>query len=262
MAALRAKWREMTWYRRVLLTVMVLEILVFGVLTAAAVSRPGVPYGDGFLLPRMEGDLRIYEGTVDGEPARFTISPGGEVSYRWGDFQYGPYQVLKDQTAVPEGIPVREETGLEIRRGDAVLFRGSYDQDSPIPLTDESGEPVWDMTFSVGSIGGETTVYVDGREVSWEEQHAPRLAAVAEMALGPELEHRGSIGYYLLVTLLAVLNILQICFPGFFFRLSLLGHVRNREDAEPSDFYIGMEQLEWAFLAVVCLALYIGCCTM
>ena len=158
MAALRAKWREMTWYRRILLTVMVLEILVFGVLTAAAVSRPGVPYGDGFLLPRMEGDLRIYEGTVDGEPARFTISPGGEVSYRWGDFQYGPYQVLKDQTAVPEGIPVREETGLEIRRGDAVLFRGSYDQDSPIPLTDESGEPVWDMTFSVGSIGGETTV--------------------------------------------------------------------------------------------------------
>ena len=260
MTALRAKWTAMNWYRRGLSITMVLEILVFGVLTATAVSQPGVSYGDGFLVPRREGEVRIYEGTVDGEPARFTVSPGGEVSYRWGEFSYGPYRVSRDPAAVPEGFR-GEETGLEIRRGDEVVFRGSYSPDSPVPLIDESGAPVWDAALSVEIIGEESTLYVDGRAVTWEERHAPRLAAVAEMALGPALTHRGSVGYYLLITLLAALNLLQICFPGFFFRLSLLGHVRNREAAEPSSFYIGMERLEWALLAALCLVLYIVCCT-
>ena len=40
------------------------------------------------------------------------------------------------------------------------------------------------------------------------------------------------------------------------FRLSLWGHVRNVEAAEPSDFYVAMEHLEWMVLAVVCFALY------
>jgi len=32
--------------------------------------------------------------------------------------------------------------------------------------------------------------------------------------------------------------------------------VRNINDAEPSDFYIAMEKLEWGMLAVICLVLY------
>ena len=63
-------------------------------------------------------------------------------------------------------------------------------------------------------------------------------------------------GQYLAVTLLALFNIIQICFPHLFFRLSLLGRVRNIDDAEPSDFYIAMEQIEWVVLALACLLFY------
>ena len=63
-------------------------------------------------------------------------------------------------------------------------------------------------------------------------------------------------GFYLTVTLLALFNIIQICFPHLFFRLSLLCRVRNIDDAEPSDFYIAMEQSEWVVLALACLLLY------
>ena len=103
---------------------------------------------------------------------------------------------------------------------------------------------------------GGATLYVDGREVVREEQYAPPLSVLAEVALGPELTHRGSVGLYLAVTLLALVNILQICFPGFFFRLSLWGHVRNIETAEPSDWYILMERIEWLILTLACLVLY------
>lgn len=41
------------------------------------------------------------------------------------------------------------------------------------------------------------------------------------------------------------------------FRLSLPGHVRSRDQAEPSEFYITTEHLEQAFLTMLCLILYI-----
>ena len=63
-------------------------------------------------------------------------------------------------------------------------------------------------------------------------------------------------GIYLGVTLLALLNAVQICFPGFFFRLSLWGHVRNVDDAEPSEFYIAVEHAEWVLLALLVPVLY------
>ena len=254
MEKLKARWLEMDLYRRILLAVMAAEIVGFLIASVIMVNRPGLEYRDALLYPRTEGETQIYEGTVDGEPAQFVVSPEGEVSYQWGDFSYGPWQVSRDPTAVPDGF--RGETGLEIRRGDEVVFRGIYNPGSSNLLIDENGEPVWDMTFSVESSGGGATLYVDGREVTREEQHQPSLGALARIVLAPELTHRGSILLYLATTLLALLNVVQICFPHFFFRLSLWSRVRNIDDAEPSDWYIAMENIEWAVLAIVCLVLY------
>ena len=254
MEKLKAKWLEMNLYRRILLAVMVAEIMGFLIANVIAANRPGLEYGGTLLYPRMERETQIYEGTVDGEPAQFVVSPEGEVSYQWGDFSYGPWQVSRDPTAVPDGF--RGETGLEIRRGDEVVFRGIYNPGSSNLLIDENGEPVWDMTFSVESSGGGAALYVDGREVTREEQHQPSLGALARIVLAPELTHRGSLLLWFVVTLIALMNTLQLCFPGFFFRLSLWGHVRNIDDAEPSDFYIVAERLEWLILALACLFLY------
>ena len=259
METLKAKWLEMDLYRRILLAVMLAEIFGFLLANVIVVNRPGLEYGDALLYPSTEGELQVYEGKLDGEPARFTVSPEGEISYQWGEFSYGPYQVTVDPAAFPETLGEHDgkyNIGLEISQGGAVLFRGGYCPGDFLSLWDESGEPVWNTAFSVGSGGEEATLYVDGREVTWEEQHEPSLGALARIVLAPELTHRGNVWLYLAVTLLAVFNCFQICFPHFFFRLSLWSRVRNIDDVEPSDWYIAMEKLEWFILAVVCLVLY------
>ena len=258
MTALKAKWSEMSRYRRVLLLVMAIEILAFFFATLVMINRPGLEYGDALLYPSTEGETQIYEGKLDGEPARFTVSPEGEISYQWGEFSYGPYQVTVDPAAFPETLGEHDgkyNIGLEISQGGAVLFRGGYRPGDTLSLWDESGEPLWGIRVSATMSDG-TVIGENGRVISPEEQHEPGLGALARIVLAPELTHRGNIWLYLTVTLLAVFNCFQICFPHFFFRLSLWGHVRNIDDAEPSDWYIAMENIEWAVLAMVCLALY------
>lgn len=251
---MRELWREMSRYRQILLAAMAAMILGFGIATPIVCSISGIEYGDTLLRFREEGGTAYYEGTVDGEAAAFSVSPDGTVEYRWGEYQYGPYQMVEDPSAAPEDFRM---TGIEIRQGDQVLFRGGFQPNSALPLYQENGEPLWDLGISVTMSGGRVVeAGEDGREIGLREQHEPGPAALARLALAPELTHRGSVGRYLLITLLALFNIFQICCPSFFFRLSLIGRVRNVEQAEPSDFYIAMEKLEWLILAGACLFLY------
>lgn len=256
MTALKANWKELSRYRQVLLVIMAAEILWFLVANIIAAVRPGLEYQDGFLYARREGETQIYEGKLDGEKAQFTVSPTGEVAYQWGDYSYGPYQVTRD----PSAAPAQQENavGIEISQGDVLLFRGGYVPNSYVGLYQESGEPVMSLDIYMVTSGG-TILNGSGGEISQQEYHAPSPAVLARVVLAPELTHRGSVLLYLVVTLFAALNIFQICFPGFFFRLSLMGLVRNREDAEPSDFYIWMEHIEWAVLAIACLVFYNMC---
>ena len=253
MTALKAKWSEMSLYRRVLLLVMAIEILAFFFATLVMINRPGLEYQDALLYPGTEGDIQIYQGTVDGETARFAVSPEWEVSYQWGDYTYGPYQITEDPAAVPDGYEGSQ--GIEIRLGDEVLFRGCYLPRSTLSLIQEDGELLWgSSSYAFASDG--TILGENGRVITQQEFHEPDLYTLVRVALEPELTHRGSMGLYLAVTLLALFNIIQICVPHLFFRLSLLGRVRNIDDAEPSDFYIAMEQSEWVVLALACLLFY------
>ena len=257
MTALKAKWSEMSRYRRVLLLVMAAEILVFFIANVLAFLRPGLEYQDTLLYPRTEGELQIYQGKVDGETARFTVTPGGEVSYQWGEYTYGPYQISEDPSAVPDGYEGSQ--GIEIRLGDEVLFRGCYLPSSTFPLIQEDGESLWEDS-NIYMISGEK-IWRNGQEITEREYREPSLSALARVALGTELTRQGNILLYLLITVLAVFNVLQICFPGLFFRRYIRWRVRDPELAEPSDFYIAMERMEWVVIAIVCLVLYGMCLT-
>ena len=253
MTAIQNKWAEMSWFRRVLLIVMLAEMVGFGIATAVTVGRWGLEYQGELLYPRREGDVTWYEGKVDGEPTVFAVGPDGTVEYRWGEYAYGPYQVAEDPTAVPEEFQY-SGTGVEIRQGDQVLFRGYRFADM---LFDEGGEPFWGIR-AYGHTSDGTIVGEGGQTISQEEYHAPSFSTLAWVVLEPELTHKGSVGLYLAVTLLALLNIVQILFPKVLFKLSLLGHIRSVDidDAEPSSFYITMEHIEWVVLAGACLILY------
>ena len=252
MNAIRGKWAGMSWFRRILLLLMAAEILIFTAATAAAVSRPGLAFGDALLLPREEGDVTWYEGTADGQPAALSVAADGTAAYRWGEEVYGPYRVVRDPSAAPEGF--RAEDGIEVRLGDEVLFRGCFLRDAGgIPLIDENGDPLWSLYASTydGTPGAEDPSTPRAR-------HEPELEELIRAVLAPELVHRGDMGFCLLTHLLTLLNMAQILFPEAMFRFSLWGHVRNREQAEPSDWYLFTTRLSWVIIAILCLVLYIG----
>ena len=77
-------WREMSWYRRILLIVLAVMIAGFGIATLAAGGREGMEYQNTLLRFTQEGEVRRYTGRVDGKGAEFTVRPGGRVEYRWG----------------------------------------------------------------------------------------------------------------------------------------------------------------------------------
>ena len=74
MTALKAKWSEMSRYRRGLLIVMAIEILSFFFATLVMINRPGLEYQDALLYPRTEGELRFtragWTGKPPGSPSR------------------------------------------------------------------------------------------------------------------------------------------------------------------------------------------------
>lgn len=249
---MREKWRELSLFQRVLLVILAAMILGFGVATPIMSIRKGIEYRDTMLYFTREGEVRRYAGRVDGKRTEFTVQPGGTVEYRWGEEAYGPYQVTEEPSAAPEHYM----TGLEIRQGGQMLFRGGFmDGEWPI-LYGEDGEPFELLSITYGTSDGK--VYdSNGKELTPRDLHEPGLSTVARLALREaELTHRGSFGLYLLVTLLAVFNMFQICFPGFMFRLSIMWHVRDPYAAEPSDFYVAMEKAEWVILTVVAAVLY------
>ena len=251
MTAIQNKWADMSWFRRVLLILMLVEIVAFGIATAVTVGRWGLEYQGELLYPRTEGD--VTWPSCGACLSNMAVAPDGTVEYRWGEYAYGPYQVVEDPTAVPEEFQY-SGTGVEIRRDDEVIFRGCRFSDM---LFDEDGEPFWEIR-AYGHVSDGTIVAEDGQTVSQEEYHAPGFSTLVQVVLEPELTHKGNVGLYLAVTFLALLNLVQILFPEALFKLSLLGRIRSIDidDAEPSSFYIAMEHIEWVVLAGACLIFY------
>lgn len=252
---MREKWRELSLLQRALLVILAGMILGFGIATPIVSTRKGIEYGDTLLRFTREGEVSRYAGEIDGKRAEFTVYPGGTVEYRWGEEVYGPYQVEGDPAAPDNyaGIGVRR---VRIRLGDQTLFEGRFSPVGWPTLFSQDGEPFDFLSITYQTSGGKVCDS-QGKELAPRDLHEPGLSTVARLGLQEaELTHRGSVGQYLLVTLLAVFNMFQICFPGLMFRWSIMWHVRDPYGAEPSDFYIFMERAEWVLLTGVAAVLY------
>ena len=241
------KWREMSWFRRVLVALLAGMILGGGIATTVVTGREGIKYQETLLLLTREGEACRYTGRLDGERAEFTVRPGGLVEYRWGEEAYGPYQVVEDPSAAPE----KGMTGLEIRLGDETIFRGAYSGAVGwAMLQDESGK-ITDMLDLISDGPGGRAYSAGGRD-----RHGPSLAAVAGLGMDRlGLTHRGNLGLYLLATALAAVTIFMVCCPELMFRWNIMWDIRNPEKAEPSDWYLFSERVTW--IACTGLAAYL-----
>ena len=202
--------------KKVLLLVLAALVALFGVLYWRSAAGPeGVAYRDVLYFPTQELEALVYTGKADGQTVSYAVGSDGSVTCRVGETVHGPYTIREDPSAVPDGYEGSQ--GIEIRLGDEVLFRGCYLPRSTLSLIQEDGEPLWgSSSYAFASDG--TILGENGRVITQQEFHEPDLYTLVRVALEPELTHRGSMGLYLAVTLLALFNIIQICFPHLFFR--------------------------------------------
>lgn len=116
--------RDLDKPQKIILALLLIMVLVFSILYPLTISRVGFEYMDTILVVSQENGSTVYSGKINGEKARFTVSEDKSVMFTCGDKSYGPFTVVEDPTAVPDDSGSRSLTGIELREGDELLFRG------------------------------------------------------------------------------------------------------------------------------------------
>ena len=241
---MREKWRSLERLAQVMLIIQAVLLAVFTVIYPIVRSRTGIEYRGRLLARSVQGENTVYAGRADGMAAAFTVSPGGVVEDRHGEDLYGPYTVTLDPAAVPEGEQIAINlTGVEVRRGDEVIFRGGCYEDSFLMLWDENG--TIHSQFS------------DGIAASRSDPSEPKVAELLQLVLAPEETRQGFLPLYWLGTFVAGLNALSICYADALFRWNLRFRIRDPEKAEPSEWELFGRRAGWIFLTALTFFIYL-----
>ena len=250
------KWKSLSRLPRVLLVLQAAMLVLFTILYPVISSREGILYRDAFLVRSEADGLTRYAGRLEGRAAVFTVSPTGEVTYQLGEAAYGPYTVALDSSAVPQGHELSDVlTGVEVREGDEILFRGGWWYRSGFTwLVWEDGRE-WDTFAVTVSAGGQT---YDLSEEAAEDPDAPAVSFLLELVLAPELTYRGDWGLYFLGLFCTAMGAAAIWFADALFRHNLRFLIRDPERAEPSEWELFSRKASWCFFTALALFSYLA----
>ena len=255
MRQLLKRIKSLNRYQKGVLLVMAAMVLVFTAAYAVVISREGIVYHNGALLAAdREDGVTTYSGRVLGEPAVFTVWEDKRLTFQYGDHVYGPYTLKEDPSAVPANIGLVDSlTGLELRRGDEILFRGGMLDGDYRQLYNEDGS-LADFGISIvtntGGMMDEKGTVIDPME--------PAVSTIVSLMMGPRLTHKGQWSIWLIGVLACVLTAVSILYADELFRRRLSLQIRNAELAEPSDWEITNRYIAWTVLPVLALILFIA----
>ena len=255
MRQLLKRIKSLNRYQKGVLLVMAAMVLVFTAAYAVVISREGIAYHNGALLVAdREDGVTTYSGRVLGEPAVFTVWEDKRLTFQYGDHVYGPYTLKEDPSAVPANIGLVDSlTGLELRRGDEILFRGGMLDGDYRQLYNEDGS-LADFGISIvtntGVMMDENGTVIDPME--------PAVSTIVSLLMGPRLTHKGQWSIWLIGVLACVLTAVTILYADELFRRRLSLQIRNAELAEPSDWEITNRYIAWTVLPVLALILFIA----
>lgn len=237
--------KELNGYQKGILVVVTAMLLVFSILYGVVTSRVGYSYKGALLMPSQEGENTVYTGKLYGVETRLTVTAEKTVELQYGEESFGPYSIRVASSAVPEGMDTSGNvTGLELLRGDEVLFRGAV-----VDLGDSHL-----LYHQDGSIAGVEGSYEDSYG---GEAIEPSVSNVLDLLDGPELIHRGDWTAWLGGVFCCVVTALSILFVDELFRFQLSFSIRNVEDAEPSEWEIMGRYIAWTVLPIAALAVFI-----
>ncbi len=245
------KLKELDRLQKGILLALLVMVLFFSVLYPITVSRVGILYQDAIFVPEEKENMTVYSGKIKGEQAQFTVQEDGTVLFQYGGKQYGPYTAKEDPTALPEG---REAymTGVELRQGDNVLFRGGIGKTDQISWLVQEDGTLYNLVEVVADNGVNT--YVDGVLV---DPYEPSVKTLLNLIFRPELTHKGEWALWLCGVVTCILTACSILYADELFRFQMAFHVKYAYEAEPSDLEIAGRYLSWIALAVLSLCVFI-----
>lgn len=241
------RFKTLDYRQKWIFLIMGVMVLVFTILYPVTLSRVGYSYRDAILVPHEAEGTTVYSGKIQGEAASFTVTQDKTVTFQYGDFTYGPYTVKKDPQAAPESGDLADSlSGVEIWRQDSRLFRGGarkLDQHGWL-LYYENGEPY----------GLEIKITTGDNSAA---QMEPSLATILDLAMGPELTHKGHWLPWFLGILLCVVNAVSILYADELFRFWLSFRIESPELAEPTDLEITGRYFGWIAMLIGILVVFI-----
>ena len=238
------RFRELGRFPKILLIVLLLMTVAFGAVYGITASRVGYLHNDEIFVPRQEHGVTLYEATVDGQDCAFTVTVD-TVTLVWGEKNYGPYTLVEDTTAVPDGHSF-SMTGIEILDGSKSYFRGGVTGEATnFWLISEDGEQLFTMTYTLSD---GTEMDMNGNPI---DPCKPTPRQIISLLRGPELTHKGEWPAYFLGVFLVLVVAVSILFADELFYLHICFRVENAETAEPSDWYIASRSIGWFLLTLM-----------
>ncbi len=250
--------KNLELYRKILLILTALMVIVFSILYSVILRRTGFLFRGSILIPGEQDGLAVYSGRVRGVPSSFAVSPGAEgskeytVTFVFGGETCGPYHVKEDPAAVPQTEMSRFMTGVKVSLGSEVLFRGGMMRHGGITwLYDENGE-IANIGFALDR-GGET-VYMTGPDEGGAAVPGPSAAEILDLIYGEKTSHKGDVTGLFMGISICVLNAVSMLFAEELFRWDMRFTIKDAERAEPTDWVIGIRRFSWAIFVITAFA--------
>ena len=245
--------KNLNGYQKGLLLLLLAMALVFAVVYHVTVSRVGILYQDAIFVPEENAGVTVYSAKIRGERAEITVSEDRTVVFQCGEKTYGPYTVKEDPTALLELEIGREGmTGVEIREGEQILFRGGFWQ---------TGEDYW-LLDADGDVELPGIAYTTNDGVQWDadgnvvDPLEPSLSDILRLVYGPELTHKGDWLAWLGAVFISFLTAVSILYADELFRFNLSFQIQNAEAAEPSEWEMVGRYISWTVFAIAALVIY------
>ncbi|CAH0538163.1 hypothetical protein [Oscillospiraceae bacterium] len=245
--------KRLNWYQKSILIFMLAMALVFAVVYHMTIARVGVLYQNAIFVPAEENGVTVYSGKLRGKQAEFTVSADKTVSFRCDGQTYGPYTVKEDPTARPEDEFGREGmTGVEIRDGEELLFRGGFWQsDGSFWLRNADGS--MDLGMQTYVVENGVKKDSDGNII---DPAKPSASDILRLVFDPELTHKGTWLAWLSAVFISFLTAVSILYADELFRWDLSFQIQNAEAAEPSEWEMMKRYISWTVFVIAALIVY------
>lgn len=246
--------KSLNRYQKGVLLVTAAMMLVFTVLYFVTTSRLGVRYMDTILTPSQNNGTTLYSGTIQGEPACFTVSEDKNVEFQYGDQRYGPYTAKEDPTAKPKASEMALGTvGMEVYCGTERMFRGGVARNGEYYFLYNEDGSIADLNFYVTTNGG--TVRDEHGNIA--DPVEPSVSTILELMDGPTLIHKGEWGMWLCGMIVCIFTVIYVLYADEIFRLRLAFQIRNVDEVEPSEWEIAGRYIAWTVVPIMALVCFI-----